>query len=175
MFTALPFVIFIVSYIYWVIIAYSNKSFDCLKREVYTTMIIQFFVVYPNTVKFIFSHFSCVKVHKMNSYLNGNTAIECWDSVYAKYAFSVAIPGILLWALGFPTISLILMIKNRKRLHLGHYRVIYGFFYNGYRLGKFYWELVIMHRKIILITISVFMISQPLILQAFNVVIILFS
>ena len=173
--TCIPFLIFAVSYIFWIFHSYIYNCYNSLKREVFATIIILFFLAYPNIVQFMFSNFSCITIDQMNSYLNRNTAIECWDSSHKKFSLIVAMPGIILWAIGFPTLLLMLMLKNRRRIHLDYYRVVFGFLFNGYKFNKFYWELVIMYRKTILITISVFVIYQSRILQALNVIILLLT
>ena len=173
--TGIPIFIITISYLYWMGHGYIVKSYSGLKREVYTTMIVIFFLVYPNIVKLLFSNFSCVPIDKMQSYLKENTEIQCWDSNHIKYSLIVAVPGIILWALGIPTLILMFMAKYKRRLHLDTFRVIFGFFFNGYKSRKFYWELIIMYRKILLITISVFMASEAVILQALNVILMLIA
>ena len=173
MISVTPLAIFLFSYGYWIFYGTLKETFRYLKREVYTTIIVLLFLVYPNIVKFLFSNFSCIKIDKMNSYLNYNTAIECWDSTHKQFSLTLALPGIILWGIGFPTILLILMVKNRKRLHLDYYRVVFGFLFNGYKESKFYWELTIIYRKVLLITFSVFMISQARLVQALNVILVL--
>ena len=172
---SMPCAIFIIAYSFWILKSFTDGNYKTLKREVYTTIIVLFFLVYPNIVKFMFSNFSCVSIDKLDSYLKENTAIRCWDSTHKKYSLTVAVPGIIVWAIGFPLILLLLMTKHRKRLHLDKYRVIFGFLFNGYKPSKYFWEFIIMYRKIILITIAVFMASQAIILQALTVVIALIA
>ena len=135
--TSLPLVITLLSYIYWIFYSFIVESYKCLKREVFTTIVVLFFLVYPTIVKVMFSNFSCIDIDKMNSYLNENTLIECWDSKHKKFSFIVVIPSIILWVIGIPTILLLLMTKNRRRLHLDYYRVVYGFLYNGYKQSRY--------------------------------------
>ena len=175
MISALPIVVMGLSYLYWIFYSFIFESYRWLKREVFTTIIVLFFLVYPTIVKIMFSNFSCVEVDKMKSYLNENTAIECWDFNHKKYSFIVVIPSIIIWVVGIPTLLLTLMTKNRRRLHLDNYRVVYGFLYNGYKQNRFYWEINIMYRKILLITITVFKISQARVLQALNLIIVLLA
>ena len=182
--SALPLAIVAISYIYWIFHGGIQDSWKFLKREVYTTIIVLFFFVYPTIVNFMFSNFSCIEIDKLNSYLNEDTSIVCWDLNHKKFSFIVAIPSIILWAVGVPTILLLLMTKNRRRLHLDYYRrrlhldyyrVVLGFLYNGYKTNRFYWEINIMYRKILLITITVFKVWQVRVLQALNLIIVLLA
>lgn len=173
--SALPIVVIALSYLYWIFYCFFLESYRWLKREVFTTIIVLFFLVYPTIIKVMFSNFSCIEIDKMKSYLNENTEIECWDSSHQKFSFIVVIPSIILWVIGVPSILLVLMTKNRRRLHLDYYRVVYGFLYNGYKHSRFYWEINIMYRKILLITITVFKLSQARVLQALNLIIVLLA
>ena len=66
-----------------------------------------------------------------------------------------------------------IMTKNKRNLHLDLYRIVFGYLFNGYKLSRFFWEFIIMYRKIILISISVFLSSQAVMIQALTVVIVL--
>ena len=68
----------------------------------------------------------------------------------------VAIPSIFLWGLGIPFFALIIMIRVKDKLDLLKIREQYGFLFRGYKNKFFFWEVVIMYRKIIIIFIAVF-------------------
>jgi len=68
----------------------------------------------------------------------------------------VGVPGILIWGLGIPFISFIVLFQNKRYLHYLEVREKYGFLYNGFRKEFYFWESVTMYRKIALITISIF-------------------
>ena len=69
-------------------------------------------------------------------------------------AFSVGLPAIIIWGLGIPTYGLYVIMKNSKELNRKDVKQRYGFIYNGYRVPQaYYWEIVIMYRKIIIIFI----------------------
>jgi hypothetical protein len=59
--------------------------------------------------------------------------------------------------MGIPGIALILIYKERKRLHTVEVKAKFGFLYNGYKYHSFYWEILIMYRKIMIIFIQVFL------------------
>ena len=58
---------------------------------------------------------------------------------------------------GIPTYGLGLIVKNRSNLNQEDFKGKYGFMYNGYRPNSYYWEFIIMYRKIIVIFIQVFL------------------
>ena len=169
-----PFVIFLISFLYWLGIAFTRDDNSYLKREMYATTIVLYFLIYPNIAIAMFRNFACQTIDKIGVYLTDNTAIECWGSEHLKYSLIVAIPGILLWAIGLPSIMLAILTKRRRVLHRDIYRVIFGFMYNGYKLSRYYWEFVLIYRKIFIIAILVFMSESSSQLQALTVIIVLF-
>lgn len=82
--------------------------------------------------------------------------ITCWSGVHKFFSYFVAIPGIIVWGLGIPFFAFTLLSKIRKNLDDITSKEKLGFLYRGYRKEYYYWEIVIMYRKIILIFISVF-------------------
>jgi len=173
LFAILPLGIFAISFLYWASLCLYYDTNSYIKRELFTTAIVLFFLVYPNIAKVMFSHFSCIAIDFKGNFLQENTQIECWVKDHTFYSIIVAIPSIILWAIGFPTLILVIMIKRRSVLYQDTNKVIFGFIFNGYKIQKFYWEFIIMYRKILIITISVFMSNGSTTVQALTVVIVL--
>ena len=87
------------------------------------------------------------------------------------YLFVVVIPGIIIWVIGIPLASLVMLLRNREKImrvgkydelsqsdkyQIIHLKMKYGFFFNGYKLGTFFWEVIILYRKISIVMVSVF-------------------
>ena len=62
--------------------------------------------------------------------------------------------------------ALIILTRLRKDLDNIETREKFGFLYRGYRKDFFFWEIIIMYRKIGLIFIAVFISSYGVIAQA---------
>ncbi|OMJ86544.1 hypothetical protein SteCoe_11895 [Stentor coeruleus] len=169
----LPLAITGVSFLVWITICFINNTYSYIRRQFLTTIVVLFFLVYPNIVKVMFLNFSCISIDMKGSYLDENTEIECWSGNHMKYSLIIAMPGIIIWAIGIPTLVLIYLTKQRRFLHRDSNKIIFGFIYNGYKTTHFYWEFIIMYRKILMITVSVFMNNQSTLIQALTVVIIL--
>ena len=68
------------------------------------------------------------------------------------YALAVALPSIIVWGIGVPAVCLSLLFgKFNQRLSEVNVKVRFGFLYNGYEKQEYYWEFVIMYRKIAVI------------------------
>lgn len=83
-------------------------------------------------------------------------SIKCWGPSHTFWSYTVAAPSIVVWGLGIPFFALILMYRDRFRLEQVTTKEKFGFLYNGYTSLLYYWEIVIMYRKIAMIFISVF-------------------
>ena len=72
------------------------------------------------------------------------------------FSFVIAIPSILIWGLGIPLFALIFIYRERKNLDDINVKRKFGFFFKGYKKSFFFWEIVIMYKKVAVIIISVF-------------------
>lgn len=62
--------------------------------------------------------------------------------------------GLLIWGLGIPLISFLVLFTNRKRLHSADIRRKYGFLHNGYERSYWFWESVVFARKCLVLVIG---------------------
>lgn len=61
-----------------------------------------------------------------------------------------------MWGLGIPAFAFLLLQREKENLKKISVKEKYGFLYNGYQKRYYYWEVVIMYRKIMVIFIAVF-------------------
>ena len=83
--------------------------------------------------------------------------IICWEEHHAFFSYSVALPSIVLWGLGIPIFGLIQIFLNKENLEKISVRKKYGFLYRGYKKTFYYWDILIMYRKIFIIALAVFL------------------
>ena len=151
-----PLFIFLTSYLVWLSISFFKETYKYMKREVYLTMIVVYFLAFPTIVKTIFSSFDCVHFDIIGEYLAVDYSIKCETFTHIKYLMIISLPSIILWIFGFPLMILILLIKKRKNLRQEDNKVVFGLLFNGYSTSVFYWEFIIMYRKVLIICIVVF-------------------
>jgi hypothetical protein len=152
----LPIALVLLSVLFWTIIAIKRKNMKLLTRELAATIVILFFLIHPNLVKMLFSMFSCEAVNG-DYWLTVDMAIPCWDQEHLGKVLTIGLPGVLVWVFGVPTICLGVLVRYRRRHDELWVKLQYGFLINGYRRERFYWEFVILYRKIILICCGVFL------------------
>ncbi len=75
------------------------------------------------------------------------------------------------WVFGIPLFALILLAKNKQAILFSEkvnisedeakasleVKTRYGFLFNGYRANTYYWEVVILFRKVFLVISTVFL------------------
>jgi hypothetical protein len=83
----------------------------------------------------------------------------------------VAFPAIGLWVFGIPLFAFLVLYKNKRVLQLMmkpeitqqekeeivQLKMKYGFLFSGYDARTYFWEVIIMYRKILIIATSVFL------------------
>lgn len=173
--SVVPIIIAFISFIFWIIIACYYKNIKYLTDELITTIVILLFLAHPNLVKVMFGAFSCKEITPNEYWLIDDLDIPCWDNDHIKYVTAIALPSIIVWGLGIPTISLYALFRNRKKLETIRVRVNLGFLFNGYNLKHFYWEFIILYRKILIICCSVFLGNISIPVQALTVLMILIA
>lgn len=79
----------------------------------------------------------------------------------------------LMWVAGIPLISWCILKENQSLLEARFMKERFGFLYKGYREKKYFWEIVVMVRKVVMIFISVFLRSVGTRVQALSVFLLL--
>ena len=59
----------------------------------------------------------------------------------------------IVYSIGIPLLGLILLFKNRKNINSLVVKLKLGFLYNGFKAKYYYWEILVMYRKIIIVGI----------------------
>ena len=140
-----------------------------------TTIIVLLFLAHPNIVEAMFSCYACKEILTGEHWLLEDLDIRCWEGDHVLYAFTVALPGMIAWGIGIPAIALILLIKNRKTLDTASTKMKYGFIYNGYAIRTYYWETIIVYRKICIVFVAVFLTSVSTTVQALTAVVVIMA
>ncbi|CAG9326024.1 unnamed protein product [Blepharisma stoltei] len=161
------------SLLFWVCMMLHRGNFLTFTNDLVSTIVILLFLIHPNLVKVMFSSFSCREIDVGEFWLVDNLEIRCWDDNHLFYIFAVSIPSIIVWGIGIPTVSLFFLWKNRRHLNALSIRLRFGFLFNGYKARKYYWEFLILYRKILIVCCSVFLQNISTDIQALTVMVLL--
>ena len=100
--------------------------------RIISTIIVVLFLVHPTITTISFNAFNCQNIDG-KSRLFDDLEILCYKGNHNILSFGVAMPSIIIWGLGIPTIAFVLIYQNRKQLHLIDVKGKFGFLYSGYR------------------------------------------
>eukprot|EP00949_MAST-11_sp_MAST-11-sp1_P005350 g5350.t1 len=183
---AAPLVIVSVTGIFWYIMAAREpeKAKRIRSNFVVSVMIIVFMVL-PSLNQTVFKLFSCQTIGDDNfsvARAAGDLDIDCIGVTHVAYMVGVGAPAFLLYSLGMPSTAILLLQRLRKRKKLAVPREVsyssnvYGFLYAGYKREQYFWEVVIMLRKVMLNLILVLMASASALAQGVmvNLVLVIF-
>lgn len=153
----IPFLFAIGSAIFWIIFSIYKSDYSYLKNQFVATITILFFLIHPFITKSAFSVYNCMYIEDEGYYLVNDLEIECFDDTHTFYIIVLATPTVITWVLGVPAVVLFFLSKRKNNLDSLNNRIKFGFIFNGFHKRTFYWEFLILYRKIIIISISVFL------------------
>lgn len=107
----------------------------------------------PTAIKELLQIFKCKNIDGKHYILNSlNTS--CEDSDYFSWRNKFYLPNLLFWIIIFPFGCLFTMIHNSKKLDDSQMKLFFGFFYLGYRPELYFWDFLVMYKKIFTIFIT---------------------
>lgn len=166
---SLPFAIYAIGGIVWLGFGFLHETYDYIKRELFLTFFSVFFIFYPNIILACLNHLACEKIDTLGSFLVSQSNIECWTPRHKKYSLMFALPGIIIWGLTIPVLCLIIVLKRQRYLNNIENRVSLGFFLIGYRKHMFYWEFMVILRKVSFMFILVFLSQVSIFVQGLTI------
>ena len=130
------------------------------RRCIIVSAIVAMVILHPTLVRQAMFLLMCVNVEN-KFYLRIDLQLQCSTTEHNLMTIFVAVPGILLYVLGWPLLVYILLRKRKHKLHLKGLsgqgtRSTYGFLYRGYSKDRYYWEIVIMMRKTAMVLVATF-------------------
>ena len=154
--SAAPIIFFIFSSLCCLVIAAVKKSVSVLRNELVASGIILFFLLHPSVMRVMFGAFSCEEV-KPGEYWVSGLLVRCWEGRHLTFALTLALPAIVIWGVGLPGVILGSIVRHRKKLRDISVKIRYGFLIKGYADSRYYWEFIIIYRKLLIIGIATFL------------------
>ena len=123
-----------------------------------TSAVVGLFLMYPTVIKNLLQIINCTQVNN-RYYLNKDFNIVCYEGIHQVYAY-VAYIFIFIYGFGIPYGAFHFLYNYRNRLYSSNVVSSLKFIYIEYKPNRYYWEMVIMFRKIAIIFMSVFLFSR---------------
>ena len=133
-----------------------------LRTFVLVSVIVVLFVFHPSVTRAAFSVLRCRQVYD-RWYLAAEMDTECYTPSHAMWVWGLALPALIVYSVGTPVLAATLIFRAHKARGLSSesVRSRFGFLYTGYTEARYYWESVVMARKVGVIAASVFLASAP--------------
>ncbi|KXZ48361.1 hypothetical protein GPECTOR_28g768 [Gonium pectorale] len=178
---ATPYVILALSLVVWVLLFARHKMrgsargaavtfADYLQPRLTITTIAIVFYVYPDATSAILSLFSCQEVDPASgtpytafmgargSYWSNDLDLECYVFPHLWLALAVGLPGVVLFCAGCPVFSWVWLRRHHQMLHTSpEFNLSYGFMYNDYSRSCYFWDSLVMLRKLGIVIVIVFL------------------
>ena len=154
----MPLIAILLLCIFWGIVYLLRKSSSQNVRKNLTLSIVTvLFLIYPSMISISFGLINCYELNPGERWLLRDLQIRCWSGDHYRWVYIIAIPMILFWVIGIPLLGFRMIFKRRKELHMEENLERYKMMYQGLRDKVFYWEFLNLFRKLLLISINVFM------------------
>lgn len=63
--------------------------------------------------------------------------------------------GLLAWTVGIPVLGMSILFRYRDRLHEPRILMMYGFLHKGYGKNVWFWEVVVLMRKVLVLAMAI--------------------
>ena len=128
-----------------------------LKDYMILTVVLMLFLCYPMVVRLSLSTLQCPTVGD-RMYLMADLEEPCFVGRHSEYILFLTIPQLILYVFGLPIAAgtIILRTKAHRRWTSFSFRMRYGLLFMGYRRERYWWELVIVVRKVTIVMIGTF-------------------
>lgn len=156
----------------WTIVSLIKIDAKYIKNHFVGSVVIIALLLHSIIIKITFSPFSCKNIDG-DLYLNDDLDVKCWVGAHKLYTLSVALPGGIVWGIFIPVFLIYFTHRNKKFFNELHIKQRYGFVIAGFKSERYYWEIVIIYRKILVISASIVFGSLTVELQTLSVLIIL--
>ena len=113
------------------------------------------YLLYPTLCGQGFALFNCIRVGKKLYFLI-DLQEPCYEGRHFVWALAIGMPQLLLHVVGLPSAGLYMLYRNRHKLSNPVVRARYGLFLGGYKPSRYYWEIVVIVRKVSVVALSIF-------------------
>lgn len=112
--------------------------------------------VQPSIIQEIISYVDCKQLDPFSSatYINSFSTTQCYTPSYNTFLYNFIIPTVLFWAVAIPSGLFLVLFLKKKKLNSKPMRITFGAIYNEYRQTSYYWGVLIMVFKVVLLVLT---------------------
>jgi len=128
------------------------------------TILCMFVIEQPSVVRELISYLSCVSLDPSNpdqTFVSSDLTYQCNTPLYMSFKQYYVIPSVIFYGILLPVILFIILFVNREKLATTELRVAYGSLYNEYKEQNYYWGIVVIFIKIIIMLLASVLYDDP--------------
>lgn len=131
------------------------------------------FLLYPFVSRMVLAVYNCETIEG-ESFLLADFSLRCWDEAHMVYVGGMS-AFILLYPIGIPLVYYVVLRKHRRLFRDPAVVLQFGFLFEAYSDDRWFWELVDMGHKLMLVSIVSFlpnfleMVGHMIVLLAYTV------
>ncbi|KAK3248724.1 hypothetical protein CYMTET_41822 [Cymbomonas tetramitiformis] len=146
------------------------------RRNVAGSIIVALFFLWPAVLTVVLQLHGCHRVdtgqvsadfpssysdysEAVGYYLVDDMNVQCFTGTHFLWVWLLGIPMTVMWGCGIPVAFYRVLTYHKDSLHKSHIVEAYGFLYIGYEIEFYYYESVVMARKMGLLVVTIF--AQP--------------
>ena len=138
------------------------------------TIVLMLFLAFPMLTRLCLAALKCPNIGGKR-YLMADLQEPCFEGRHLMYIMFLTIPQIVLYIIGLPALAAGIILRNKHRLDDVDFSIRYGLLYLGYRKDREWWELMVVIRKIAIVSVSTFgTMMRAVDLQAFVALFVVF-
>lgn len=141
-----------VSCLFWGGVALVRRNWSYVRDHNLSTIMSLMLLLHSTIASSVFSLFACRHLDN-GTWLQEDLSLQCWQGRHLFYALVLGVPSLVIWVLGFPLAFGALLLGASREAHVTKLR--YGFLYDGYKDRLFFWEGLVIIRKVAVKAVSV--------------------
>jgi len=147
-----PLVQIALSCLLWSVVALVRGHWRYVHDHNLSTIISLLLLMHSSLTSSVLSLFACRSLDTGN-WLQEDLSLHCWQGRHLFFVLALGLPSLVIWVLGFPLAFVSLLVGAARETPVSKMR--YGFLYSGYKVHFFFWEALVILRKVAVKAVSV--------------------
>jgi len=144
----------------WGGVALARRNWSYVRDHNLSTIMTLLLLLHSTLASSVFSLFACRSLDN-GTWMQEDLSLQCWQGRHLFFALALGLPSLVVWVLGFPLAFGALLLGASREAHVTKLR--YGFLYDGYKDHLYFWEAVVISRKVAVKAVSVVLsYSEPI-------------
>ena len=189
-----PFIILLIYSVPVMITKMRSGTTSLLRDRFISLLITTLWFIYPDLIQLLFNSFTCITLKDGSSRLFRDLEVVCWQNEHQWTVKYIGIPFILFYVVGIPLfftyqlrkyknlIKLIVedsdennKLSKQQKFMMKQIKMRYGLLFLGTKPQFYYWEVIILFRKLTVIFASNFLASVSAEVQCLCIIIVVIA